>query len=178
MPVAVGGAVGGAVEEPSAVDAPGETAAAAAVDDVREAAAWGAATDLLVYVTVDVPGRLPAGAVLRVDLADASEVDAPARVLASRELVVSRGDRLPVSLTVPTDAVQRARRLALSARVEGRHGRGLLAITTVPLLLTPPQLGSRLELWVRALPPYEAAPKYDSWVPMPEEAGGAQGSGS
>lgn len=151
---------------------------AAAVDDVREAAAWGAATDLLVYVTVDVPGRLPAGAVLRVDLADASEVDAPARVLASRELVVSRGDRLPVSLTVPTDAVQRARRLALSARVEGRHGRGLLAITTVPLLLTPPQLGSRLELWVRALPPYEAAPKYDSWVPMPEEAGGAQGSGS
>ena len=146
-----------------------ENAAAPVAHDPPPPAPWGAATDLLVYVTLDVPGRLPAGAVLRVDLADASELHVPAPVLASRELVVSHGDRLQVSLSVPTGALRRASRLALSARVEGRHGKGLLAITTVPLLLTPPQLGSRLELWVRALPPYEAAPKYESWLPSPDQ---------
>lgn len=139
---------------------------------LSEGTSWSETRSLFVFVTLDVPGRLPPRSVLRVELADASRRGEPVRPVAKSELFVSRSDRLQIQLDVPVSGLVDVQRLSLSARVE-RSG-DLLAITMVPLLLQPRQLDERLELWVAALPAYEDDPGFDRWLLDPDELRKAQ----
>lgn len=169
-PSALVGAVG-AEHGPAASGRAQVGSAGAAPGDGSEGppVAWeGAdARSLFVFVTLDVPGRLPPNSVLRVELADASRIGEPVRPVAKSELFVSRSDRLQIQLDVPEQSLVGVQRVALSARVD--RGPDLLAITMVPLLLQKRQLAERLELWVAALPAYEADPGFDRWLLDPDE---------